>query len=273
MRSLPSFRYARAALTFLSLITGAAFAGEPAPPSRPVLAIMPDYPTAAWIKGVGGSITVAFRLDPGAAGPDDLRVLTAEPRDVFDEAVVATLPHWRFRPGGDPKRCQSRIERGSVTFRFDAATEEVSVAELYVAGERVEFSPRFLLDEETEPSLLDEARTALSGPRFTERATADFPSEARRRHAEGLAVLGFRIDAKGRARDIEVLYARPRDTFEDASIDALEDSRLVVPTPEDASGDGRYCTVYRYGFLDKYRYELYLKERKERKARESSSDR
>lgn len=266
MDPTPSHLVARALLCALALSAGAVVAGEAALPSRPVLAIVPDYPNAAWLKGIGGTITVAFRLDPGDAGPGDLRVLRAEPRDAFDETVVATLPHWRFRPGGDPKRCLARIERGSVTFRFDAETEEVSVAELYVAGERVEFAPRFLLDDDSEPPVLDEARAVLRGPRFTEQAAAEYPNDARRRHAEGLAVLGFRIDAKGRARDIEVLYARPRDTFEEASIDALEDSRLEVPTPETASSDGRYCTVYRFGLIDKYRYEQYLKERKARKA-------
>jgi len=243
-----------------------ALAGEPVPGSRPVLAIVPDYPDAAWLKGIGGTITVAFRLDPAALGPGDLSVLRSEPRGVFDETVVETLPHWRFRPAGDPRRCLARIERGSVTFRFDAETEKVSIVELYVAGERAEFAPRFLFDDESEPPAEDEVRSALNGLRFTDAETPDYPNDARLRHAEGLAVLGFTIDAKGRARDIEVLYARPRETFEKASISALKGSRLAVPTPEQASSDGRYCTVYRFGLLDKYRYELFLKERKARKA-------
>lgn len=257
----------RALITLLwAFAASLASAGEPIAASRPVIAFVPDYPAAAWVKGIGGSITVAFKLDPGASGPGDFSVLSSEPRGVFDETVVSALPHWRFRPGGDPLRCLARIERGSVTVRFDAESEEVSIVELFVAGERVEFAPRFLLDEESEPPLIEQAFALLRGPRFTEAEQPEYPSDARVRHAEGLTVLGFTIDAKGRPREIEVLYTRPRDTFEKASISALKGSRFAVPMPADASSDGRYCTVYRYGLLDKYRYELYLKERKARKA-------
>lgn len=57
----------------------------------------PVYPAAARAAGVEGQVTVSY--DVTAAGRvTNAMVLAAEPSGVFEEAALATVRSWRFRP-------------------------------------------------------------------------------------------------------------------------------------------------------------------------------
>jgi TonB family protein len=81
------------------------------------------YPPDARADGVEGYVVV--RYDVSADGRvDNVRVVDAEPRGIFDEAAVQAVSRWRFRPphrdgeaqavAGLQSRLEFALEGGSV---------------------------------------------------------------------------------------------------------------------------------------------------------------
>jgi len=82
----------------------------------PVATPDPAYPPAAFRQGVAGWVEVEYTVnDRGTT--TDIAVLAAEPRGVFDEAAVAAVADWKYRPrivNGRPV-----AQRTSVTLHFN----------------------------------------------------------------------------------------------------------------------------------------------------------
>ena len=100
-------------LAILALVTGCASS------SRPLQFLSgPDlvYPSAAKEAGIEGQVVV--RYDVTAAGTvANARVLESQPEGIFEEAALASLSHWRFRPrieGGKAVPAPDRVS----TLRF-----------------------------------------------------------------------------------------------------------------------------------------------------------
>jgi len=76
----------------------------------------PVYPPAAFRQGVGGWVEVEYTVNERGA-TTDVAVVAAEPRGVFDEAAVAAVAGWKYRPrivNGRPV-----AQRTSVTLQFN----------------------------------------------------------------------------------------------------------------------------------------------------------
>jgi protein TonB len=93
-------------------------ASEPSVQQRdpePVATPAPVYPPAAFRQGIGGWVEVEYTVNErGTTG--DVAVVAAEPRGVFDEAVIAAVSAWKYRPrivNGRPV-----AHRTSVTLNF-----------------------------------------------------------------------------------------------------------------------------------------------------------
>lgn len=74
--------------------------------------VAPAYPRDAWLSGQEGRVTVRFVL--GASGrPEDVSVVEATPRRVFDRAALAAVQKWRYESppdeGGEPTEIQVEI--------------------------------------------------------------------------------------------------------------------------------------------------------------------
>ena len=70
----------------------------------------PLYPPRAQRAGIEGSVTVEFTITTDG-GVKDPRVVTAEPPEVFDEAVLNAILKWKFNPkvvGGTPVERRAR---------------------------------------------------------------------------------------------------------------------------------------------------------------------
>lgn len=83
---------------------------------EPVATPGPDYPPAAFRQGVTGWVDVEYTVDERGA-TTDLAVVAAEPQGVFDEAALAAVARWQYRPrvvNGQPV-----AQRTSVTLRFE----------------------------------------------------------------------------------------------------------------------------------------------------------
>jgi periplasmic protein TonB len=79
----------------LSLSSIAALAEDP----RPITRVEPEYPFAAYNRGVRGSVLVEYEVDRRGRVVSP-RILEAQPPGVFDAAVLRALSRWRYESAG-----------------------------------------------------------------------------------------------------------------------------------------------------------------------------
>jgi protein TonB len=98
--------------------TAPPMAAEPGVQQRdlePLATPDPVYPQAALRQGIGGWVEVEYTVNErGSTG--DVAVVAADPRGVFDEAAIAAVAAWKYRPrvvNGRPV-----AQRTSVTLNF-----------------------------------------------------------------------------------------------------------------------------------------------------------
>lgn len=81
------------------------------------------------------------------------------------------------------------------------------------------------------------------------RRPPEYPFNVRQAGAEGLALIEFTIDERGRTRDIEVVISVPFSDFGAAAVEAVEDWRY---TPASVNGDA----VRRDGLITQFEYTM-----------------
>ncbi|KFF50489.1 hypothetical protein GY26_02060, partial [Gammaproteobacteria bacterium MFB021] len=78
---------------------------------QPTSRVNPTYPVRAQRRGLEGYVEVSFVIQPdGRVDSGSLRVIDAEPANVFDRAVEEAVARWRFPPADDVRRATQRIE-------------------------------------------------------------------------------------------------------------------------------------------------------------------
>jgi TonB family protein len=95
-------------------VAPAAASAEPASSDtglQPLIASVPEYPEAARARGVRGYAEVEFTVTP-AGTVENPRVVTAEPRSVFDAAAVAAVARRRYAADAarEPQVIKERID-------------------------------------------------------------------------------------------------------------------------------------------------------------------
>lgn len=58
----------------------------------------PIYPASARRRNIEGWVQVQFVVNEHGR-PEQIQVLSAKPKDIFDRSVVESIKRWRFRPG------------------------------------------------------------------------------------------------------------------------------------------------------------------------------
>jgi TonB family protein len=78
---------------------------------EPLIAGVPAYPEAARARGLRGTVEVEFTVTPAGA-VENARVVSAEPRNVFDAAALAAVARRRYPADGErePQVLTERIE-------------------------------------------------------------------------------------------------------------------------------------------------------------------
>jgi TonB family protein len=102
--------------------TGAAPPARPAPPPAaaaengdgklvPLIASVPEYPPAAFARGVRGTVEVEFTVTP-AGTVEGQRVVSAQPPNLFDSAALAAVARRRYAADSErePQVVTERIE-------------------------------------------------------------------------------------------------------------------------------------------------------------------
>lgn len=96
----------------------------------PLVAPQPVYPQQAQLRGLEGSVTVEFTINP-YGDTQDVRVASAQPTGVFDLAAVSAVSRWRYPADGDrePVSSSETLEFTIDDFIFtDAAGPETTAA-------------------------------------------------------------------------------------------------------------------------------------------------
>ncbi len=78
---------------------------------QPMIAPVPEYPAAALARGLRGAVEVEFTVTPDGT-VEGQRVVSAEPRNVFDSAALAAVARRRYPAAADrePQVITERIE-------------------------------------------------------------------------------------------------------------------------------------------------------------------
>jgi TonB family protein len=78
---------------------------------QPLISGVPEYPAAAQARGLRGYVEVEFTVTP-AGTVEGARVVTAEPRNVFDAAALASVTRRRYAQDAEraPQVVQERVE-------------------------------------------------------------------------------------------------------------------------------------------------------------------
>ena len=95
--------------------TGEFEIGEIDGPLIPVVKIPPPYPFRARRMGIEGSVRIEFLVNE-KGNVEKLKILDANPPNIFEQSVKRTVLSWRFKPGtleGEPVKV-----RAMTTIRF-----------------------------------------------------------------------------------------------------------------------------------------------------------
>lgn len=65
--------------------------------ATPIVRIEPRYPVKAAQEGVTGWVTLSFTIDDNGV-PENLRVVSSHPADVFDAEALRAVSRWRYQP-------------------------------------------------------------------------------------------------------------------------------------------------------------------------------
>lgn len=87
------------------------------------IAVSPLYPESARRQQQEGWVELAFTVTP-AGDVQDVEVLSAKPRGVFERAAVRAVMRWHFRPARHDGRPVSSRVRQVVKFRLDSTASE-----------------------------------------------------------------------------------------------------------------------------------------------------
>ncbi len=79
------------------------------------LALAPQYPPEALLRGIEGEVVVEFTVaETGTV--EDLRIIAAKPPRLFNREVINAVRRWQFRPAMENGKPVARRVRETVSF-------------------------------------------------------------------------------------------------------------------------------------------------------------
>ncbi len=87
-------------------------------PPQPLVRLLPPYPPRAQFQRLEGTVTVEFVVTAEGTTRDGV-VIDAEPRGIFEKAVLRAVRNWRFAPGWRAGKPVAVRVRQTVRFQFE----------------------------------------------------------------------------------------------------------------------------------------------------------
>jgi TonB family protein len=182
----------------------------------------PVYPAAAKAAGVSGKLVVEVLV-----GTDhlvkDVRVVSAEPAGVFDQAAIAAARKWRLHPvleHGQPVQRWVRVQLqfapdpvapASAATGAPAPTATPSTPELTLSPRNGGLRTRVgEIEVNSAPPVLD----------TSSRVAPHYPAAALANKQGGSVLLKVLVDARGAVASVQVEQSQPAGVFDQAAIDA-----------------------------------------------------
>ena len=94
--------------------------GELDAPLLPLVKVPPVYPMKASRRGIQGWVTVEFTVNI-AGLVEDIRILDAKPKGIFDASVIKCVSQWTFKPG--TVEGETVATRARTTIKFELETD------------------------------------------------------------------------------------------------------------------------------------------------------
>ena len=91
-------------------------------PAKVISRSSPRYPSSAQKRGIEGWVQVSFNVN-AAGDPQNVTVVDAQPRGVFDEAAIKSVKKWAFSPARDQSTGRA-VTSKAITTRVSFKLEE-----------------------------------------------------------------------------------------------------------------------------------------------------
>lgn len=184
---------------------------QPTTPPQPLRRVAPRYPAVAYRQNVRGRVTLSFTVNRQGR-PVDIRILSAQPPGLFDQAARKAVHQWRFTPamrGGHKVTAQvtqTLVFRPPSGRKPAPTTPTLSLAS-HQQAPRLRTVPIHAL--------------RLVAPQY--------PPTAYRRGIQGTVTIEFTIEPNGHTANIHVVNAHPQRIFNLAAIRAVKQWRFAPP--------------------------------------------
>lgn len=83
----------------------------------PLVRVPPQYPERAATRGIEGWVQLGFTVNE-TGGCEDIKIITAQPPEIFDKAAIRALERWRYKPKIDDGRPVKQYNQ-QVVITFD----------------------------------------------------------------------------------------------------------------------------------------------------------
>lgn len=176
-------------------------------------------------------LVIAFRVSRAGA-VDRFQVLDSEPKDGFSAAALTSIKQWQFEPIPVPQWLVLPLNV-NVLFADGSAFEQPSRI-------KKQMKPNRPLPSCVNPIRKTDLR-APTGFAVSPDTDPVYPSpDLLRKHPAGCATVAFHLDKSGVPEDLELLDAKPDQTFVDLAALAVQTSRYLpgaapvtgVPNPQ-----------------------------------------
>lgn len=97
---------------------GQYLAGELDSPLTPLAKVPPIYPIRASRRGIEGWVKIQFVVNK-SGGVENLKVIEAQPENIFNKSVINCLARWKFKPGTVQGIAVSTLAETTINFQLD----------------------------------------------------------------------------------------------------------------------------------------------------------
>ena len=183
-------------------------------PPKPIKRVAPVYPAHLRRAGIGGSVNVAFVINP-AGGVQDARVLESDNKGL-EQAALKAIKQWKFTPGqlnGQPvsSRHTQLLSFNSVV-DGQSAPKAQRKEQAHGAPVSQHPSPSVSPDSaQTEPVENDVLLKDGTLPKPIKRGAPIFPAHLRRVGKGGSVKVSFVINQAGAVQDVRVVESNNKD--------------------------------------------------------------
>lgn len=191
-------------------------------PPQPLHITTPSYPSAAAAQGLRGSVTVGFTIEPDGRTAD-IHILSATPRDVFDQAAREAARQWRFRPATVNGKPVAKAIRETIVFNPPVQKKTLPAPPPV---------PKPAQAQEEAPPQQTSTKPAQPKLHAIHVVAPQYPHKAYRQGVGGEVTVQFIVGPDGRPRHIRVIQAKPRVIFNEATKQAVRKWRFrPIATP------------------------------------------